>query len=106
MVIAMSSVAFFLSNKLKFLPYCTFKIELLVQMDDDDFALDLKPSHQSQASKTASTFNPFDHPTVPPSSDIDVAFGELFGSAAPVPQAAPAVDNDFESFLKSMEAPK
>lgn len=81
-------------------------------MDDDDFALDLKPSHQGQASKVAGTFNPFDHPSVPPSvppsSDIDVAFGELFGSAAPVPQAqaAPVASDDFESFLKSMEAPK
>jgi hypothetical protein len=77
-------------------------------MDDDDFALDLKPSHQGQASKGAGAFNPFDHPPVPPSSDIDVAFGELFGSAAPapVPHVAPAANDDFESFLKSMEAPK
>lgn len=79
-------------------------------MDDDDFALDLKPSHQGQALKGPGTFNPFNHPPAPPSSDIDVAFGELFGSAAPVPapvpHAAPAANDDFESFLKSMEAPK
>lgn len=65
-------------------------------MDDDDFTLDLKPSYQNQPSATTpATVN-----------DIDLAFGELFGTAAPTAtQSAPAVD-EIDSFLKSMEAPK
>jgi hypothetical protein len=76
------------------LPYVSF-----TQMDDDDFSLDLMPSYQGKPAASASSAAPA---TV---NDIDLAFGELFGSAAPTKTPAPAGD-DIDSFLKSMEAPK
>ena len=83
------------------------------QMDDDDFGgLDLQQSYQKPAA-TSISGDPFATSQFPDSkpavavNDIDLAFGELFNSAAPkAPQAASvpkSADNDLDSFLKSME---
>ena len=69
-------------------------------MDDDDFSLDLMPSYQGKPSASASAATPA---TV---NDIDLAFGELFGSAAPATKTPAPASDDIDSFLKSMEAPK
>ena len=82
--------------------------------DDDDFGgLDLQQSYQKPAATSISS-DPFGTSQFPDSkpavavNDIDLAFGELFGSPAPkVPVTASvptsAADNDIDSFLKSME---
>ena len=72
------------------------------QMDDDDFSLDLMPSYQGKPSASASASS-----AAPATvNDIDLAFGELFGNAAPTTKTPAPAGDDIDSFLKSMEAPK
>ena len=70
-------------------------------MDEDDFSLDLM-SYQGKPSATATASS-----TTPATvNDIDLAFGELFGSADPATKTPAPASDDIDTFLKSMEAPK
>lgn len=81
-------------------------------MDDDDFGgLDLQPSYQKQAATSVSgdpfATSQFPEPVKQPVTsvnDIDLAFGELFGSPVPTTSTSTTVgvDDDIDSFLKSM----
>ena len=80
-------------------------------MDDDDFSLDLmsyqgKPSATATASSTATATASASSAAPATVNDIDLAFGELFGSAAPATKTPAPQSDDIDSFLKSMEAPK